>query len=157
MEVLDEDYRVSNPPYNEQDERTFAMLTHISSWAGLFVPLGSILGPLLVWALKRNESSFVDEHGKAALNFNLTYTIVSIILWSLWLVQFLGSLPLMIWMENKGNPDSALVLTAFFSSFLYFIPIILIYFVKFILSIVGAISASNGKPFSYPLTFRFIK
>lgn len=157
MEVLDKDYREMNTMPSAQDERTFGMLAHISSWAGLFFPLGSILGPLLIWALKRHQSDFVDEHGKAALNFNLTYTIVSVILWSLWLVQFLGSLPLMIWMESNNEPDMGLVLTAFFSSFLYFIPIILIYFVKFILSIVGAISASNGKPFTYPLTFRFIR
>ena len=55
--------------------RSWAMWCHLSALAGLVVPLGNILGPLIVWQMKRNEFPSVDAHGKAALNFQLSALI----------------------------------------------------------------------------------
>ena len=84
----------SVPPATAQspkDIRNIAMLCHLASFAGLIgVPLGNILGPLLVWLLKREESPFIDAHGKEALNFQISIviylvgtaiTIVGFLLW----------------------------------------------------------------------------
>ena len=65
------------------DERTWAVLVHVSALAGLIVPLGSILGPFIVWIIKKPESDHVNRHGKAALNFQISmmlYLIPIIIL-----------------------------------------------------------------------------
>jgi uncharacterized Tic20 family protein len=62
-----------------RDERTWAMLCHLAALAGCLLPLGNILGPLAIWLLKKNESSFIDEHGKAALNFQITITLAMIL------------------------------------------------------------------------------
>lgn len=56
-------------PGNESQARTWNMLCHLSALAGYIIPFGNILGPLLVWQIKKNEFPSVDEHGKAALNF----------------------------------------------------------------------------------------
>jgi len=58
------------------DERTWAILVHASAFAGLFVPFGNILAPLVVWLIKREESEFVDANGKQALNFQITWTVI---------------------------------------------------------------------------------
>lgn len=58
------------------DERTWAILVHASAFAGFFVPFGNILGPLVVWLIKREESQFVDANGKQALNFQMTWTAI---------------------------------------------------------------------------------
>jgi uncharacterized protein len=69
------------------DERTWAMLCHLSALAGCLLPLGNILGPLVVWLLKKDESTFIDEHGKAALNFQITVSLVLLLVIP---VSFLG-------------------------------------------------------------------
>ncbi|MDE0420547.1 MAG: DUF4870 domain-containing protein [Gammaproteobacteria bacterium] len=65
------------------EERTWSILTHAAAFAGVLVPFGMILGPFLVWIIKKPESALVDRHGRAALNFQISmliYFIVSVIL-----------------------------------------------------------------------------
>ena len=62
------------------DERTWAMLCHLSTFAGLIgVPFGHILGPLIAWMIKRDEYPLVDDQGREALNFQISMTIYSLI------------------------------------------------------------------------------
>ena len=64
----------------KSEEKTWAMATHLSALSGLIFPLGLILGPLLVWLFKRNESNLVDKNGKEAMNFQATVLASSFIL-----------------------------------------------------------------------------
>jgi len=57
-----------------KDEQTWAMLAHLSP-----LVLGFI-GPLIIWQIKKDESHFVAENAKEALNFSLALMIVSLIL-----------------------------------------------------------------------------
>ena len=54
-----------------------AHLTALAAFTGL--PFGNIAGPLIVWLIKRNEIPLVDEHGKRAINFQITLTIPAFI------------------------------------------------------------------------------
>jgi uncharacterized Tic20 family protein len=74
-----------------QEEKTWGMLAHLSAFAGLILPLGSILGPLVVWLVKRDQSGFVAEQGKEALNFNISVAIAALVCWVLVYV-FIGIL-----------------------------------------------------------------
>jgi uncharacterized Tic20 family protein len=50
--------------------RSWCVACHLSALAGFVVPaLGHILGPLIVWLVKRGDSPEIDRHGKEALNF----------------------------------------------------------------------------------------
>ena len=62
----------SAPGVPSQDERTWGMLAHLSAFAGFIVPLGFVIGPLVVWLIKRDQSAFVADQGKEALNFNIS-------------------------------------------------------------------------------------
>ena len=75
-----------------QDEKTMAMLIHLS---GIFT---GFVGPLIIWLIKKDESPFVDRHGKTALNFFITLAIaafVSVIL----IIVLIGTPP-------PGSPSS---------------------------------------------------
>jgi hypothetical protein len=111
------------------DEKTWAMLCHLSGFLGYFgiIPFASVIGPLVVWLLKKDSSAFVDEHGKESLNFQITMSIAY-------------ALTLML----------CLVIIGFF-----ILPILGIWLV--VLMIVAAIKASNGEHFRYPLTLRFVR
>lgn len=110
-----------------KEERTYGMLCHLAALAGYVIPLGTILGPLVVWLLKRDSSPFVDEQGKEALNFQIScmiYILISIIL--------------------------CLILVGF-------VLLIAIGIAELILVIMAAVKANEGVSFRYPLTIRFIK
>src|SRR6185295_5600163 len=65
------------PSPSEKDARTWNMLCHLSALCGLLgVPFGNVLGPLIIWLVKKNEIPSVDVHGKAALNFQITVSIL---------------------------------------------------------------------------------
>ncbi|QNP42209.1 DUF4870 domain-containing protein [Lysobacter solisilvae (ex Woo and Kim 2020)] len=55
------------------------MLAHLSSLAGFFIPFGNVIGPLIVWLIKKDTMPFVADQGKEALNFNITVAIAAII------------------------------------------------------------------------------
>jgi uncharacterized protein len=62
-----------------QDEKTMAMLGHLSSLSGLIIPFGTIIGPLVVWLIKKDTMPFASEQAKEALNFNITMFLVFIV------------------------------------------------------------------------------
>lgn len=62
-----------------KDERTWGMLCHLTALSGFIIPFGSILGPLIIWLIKKDEMPFVDDQGKEALNFQITMLIAFII------------------------------------------------------------------------------
>lgn len=60
----------------DQETRQWAMACHLVSLIGFAgVPFGNIIGPLVIWLVKREESPFIDAHGKESLNFQLTMTL----------------------------------------------------------------------------------
>ncbi|NNF06692.1 MAG: DUF4870 domain-containing protein [Candidatus Eisenbacteria bacterium] len=68
---------------SETSARQWAMIAHLSALSGYIIPFGTILGPLIVWQMKKKEFEFVDDQGKEALNFQITlgiYGIISLIL-----------------------------------------------------------------------------
>lgn len=70
----------SPSPESMSDERKWSVLLHISALAGMIIPLGNVIGPLVVWYIKKPESALVDHHGKAALNFQISSTIYMIVM-----------------------------------------------------------------------------
>ncbi len=117
---MDNNYNQDHIPAT-QDERTMAMLAHL---LGYFV---TFIAPLVIYLVKKDESPFIREHAKEALNFQISmaiYFIISIIL----IVVLIGIL--------------GLIFLGFFS---------------LIVSIVAAIKANEGKPYRYPMCIRFIK
>jgi uncharacterized Tic20 family protein len=111
-----------------RDARQWAMICHLIALVGLLGNgIGFILGPLIVWLLKREDDPFIDEQGKEALNFQITMFVALVI-----------SLVL------------ALVLIGFVLFFL-----VMIFMTVF--PIIGAIKANEGVHYRYPVTIRFIK
>ena len=59
-----------------QEERTWAMLVHLAAFAGLVLPFaGNIIGPLVIWLVRRDQSAFLASQGRESLNFNISVTL----------------------------------------------------------------------------------
>lgn len=57
------------------DDRTWAMLAHISPLVGL-----GFIGPLVVWLIYKDKSPFVADQAKEALNFSLAVLVAVLVL-----------------------------------------------------------------------------
>ena len=62
-----------------KDERTWAMLSHFSALCMFIFPFGNILAPLIIWLIKKEEMSFVEDQAKQVLNFHISMTIYFVI------------------------------------------------------------------------------
>lgn len=62
-----------------QEQRKWGMAIHLAALTGLLLPLGLVLGPMIVWMLKKNDSAYLDSQGKKALNFQLTILIIAFV------------------------------------------------------------------------------
>ncbi len=59
----------------DQHVRSTAVAAHLSTFAGLVVPLGSVIGPLAVWLTRRHRDPFIDQAGREALNFGISIAV----------------------------------------------------------------------------------
>src|SRR5881398_3295013 len=115
-------------PSTSSDVRTWCVLCHASALLGLFFHfLGHILGPLIVWLLKRGDSPEIDAYGKESINFQISMLIYDAVAAILCIV--LIGIPILIglWILNT------------------------------VLVIIASIQASEGKFYRYPITIRLIK
>jgi len=70
---------MSDAPQVSKDEQNWAMACHLSALVGFVIPFGNILGPLVVWMMKRTDMPLVERHGKESLNFQITVSIAFLI------------------------------------------------------------------------------
>lgn len=110
-----------------KNEQNMGMLCHILALAGFFMPFGNVVGPLVIWMVKREEMPFVESQGKESLNFQISVTIYSIV-----------------------AAVSLFVLIGFI-----LLPAVIIF--DLVCVILASIEAANGKPYRYPFCIRFIK
>jgi len=61
-------------------EQKWAAAMHVSALAGILLPLALVLGPFLVWMLKKHESNYLDMQGKKAINFQLTVLLLAFVM-----------------------------------------------------------------------------
>jgi uncharacterized Tic20 family protein len=115
-------------PVASSDIRTWCVLCHAAALLGLFFHfLGHLLGPLIVWLVKRGDSPEVDAHGKESLNFQISMLIYDAIAAILCIVLIGIPILIALWVLNT------------------------------VLVIIASIQASEGKFYRYPITIRLIK
>lgn len=110
-----------------REERNWAMACHLSALTAIFSGIGMIVGPLVVWLIKKDEMPLVDDQGKEALNFQITM-----------MIALLATTPLVFVVIG-----------------LLLIPLICLF--DLVMVIIASIRAADGERFRYPLTLRLIR
>lgn len=108
------------------EARMWATVAHLSALSGLIIPFGNIIGPLVIWLIKKEEMPFVDDQGKEALNFQISMTIYCFIAGLL--IFVLIGIPILIVL---GIMD-------------------------LVFTIIAATKTNQGIAYRYPLTFRLV-
>jgi uncharacterized protein len=118
------------------DDKTWAMFAHLGLLGHLLLWIFGIAIPLIIWLAKRADSDFIDDHGREAVNFQITLIIYSI------------GLPILVALIG--------VLTCGVGLILILPAIILPYVLGIVGMIQASIAANRGEFYRYPMTFRFI-
>ncbi len=110
-----------------REARKWAAICHAVALVGLIGNgIGFLLGPLIVWLIKREDHPFIDEQGKEALNFQITMFVA-------------------------GAISALLVLVLIGIFFLAVVGILMV-----VLPIVAAVKANRGQHYRYPISFHFV-
>ncbi len=138
MQDAAQDHPYSEYPVNErgrlyapevtEDEKTWAMLAHLSLLGHLVVPLLAIIAPIVILSTKGNDSAYVADHTNEAINFQITLVIYTVL-----------AIPLAVVTCGLGGLLAALV-----------------YPLGLVGMIMAAIAGNRGEFFRYPMTFRFL-
>lgn len=117
-----------------KDERDFAMFTHLSPLAGYLAPLiGNIIGPLIMWQIKKDQSAFLERVGREALNFQITVVLAFV-------ACIMGGIATLGIGFILLGPLMALIAVA-----------------DLVLIVIAAIEASKGNEFRFPVCLRVVK
>jgi uncharacterized Tic20 family protein len=109
------------------EQKQMGMFLHLSQLLNFIIPPIGVIVPIVIWQMKKDETSALDAHGKMVANWlisSLIYWVVSGVL-AIVLIGFLGMLVLII--------------------------------MGIVFPIIGGIKANNGEFFEYPLTIKFLK
>lgn len=109
------------------DEKTMAMFCHLAGLVGYIIPFGNIIGPLVLWQMKKEGSAYIDYHGKESVNFQIALTAYMIVAGLLCMV-LIGFLLLPV--VGIGG---------------------------LVLMVMAGIKAKDGEMYRYPFIFRLLK
>ena len=139
-------------------ENTNAFLIHISAFAGFMFPFGNIVTPLIAWQTLKDRSVYLDEQGKEAVNFNLSYTLYVFIISIIFIPFAFGS---MFRNSRHFNDFNHISFDFDFPNLFGFLGIGslagIVYVIGIALVIIAALKANKGENYKYPFTIKFIK
>ncbi len=120
-------YRANSAALSQKEERQWAMFSHFGTFTAFIIPFGNIIAPLIIWQIKKDQSSFVAQHSKEALNFQISLMIYSL--------------------------ASALLVLIIIGVFL----LIGLFVFNIIAVIIAGVRANEGGHYRYPMAIRFFK
>jgi uncharacterized Tic20 family protein len=113
------------PPLTNE-AKNWGMLCHLIALLAMPLGFGHVVGPLVVWLLKRGDHPFIDDQGKESLNFQISVSIYTLLLSPTLCIGVGIVLLAALWISNV------------------------------VLIVVAAIKASGGEAFRYPLSIRLV-
>lgn len=123
------------PPRNPADERMWGSAAHWSALVAAVLGL-AFLGPLIIMLTQGNESPWVRRQAVESLNFQLSCLIYSLV----------GTVVAFVLAIVTLGIGLILIIPAFLAAGVAWL----------VLTILGAVRASSGLDYRYPLTLRLV-
>ena len=114
-------------PELSPEVRQWAMFCHFAAFLGLVFPFGNLIGPLIVWQIKKDMHPFIDDQGKEALSFQISVALAAVLCFLLMVVVI-------------GFPLLALLSVA-----------------AVVLVVIAGVKANEGQAYRYPFCWRLVR
>ena len=151
----------TNPSENHKN---VAALIHLSTFSKYFFPFGNFLAPLLIWTVNKDKP-FINEHGRQAINFQLSiflYVVVIAILcvpfFAVFASDFVALVDVVDHHVHEVTVQNVKNLSGYATMFFVIIIILFGVFVFELYAVINAtVHANRGQLYTYPLSIPFIK
>jgi uncharacterized Tic20 family protein len=111
----------------DPDARLWGMMVHLAALAGYLIPFGNLIGPFVIWQIKKDQMPFVDDQGKEAINFQIT----------LMLAMLVAGILVIVLIGFVLMPVLALIALVFI--------------------VIAGVKANSGERYRYPFSLRLLK
>jgi uncharacterized protein len=139
-------------PLPSARSRNWASLCHLSGLVIISsIPFSNVLAPLILYLIYKDEDPFIASAGRESLNFQIFITILSVILFVVYIAVFFENIFSVINISPDAQPH-------FPSIILWMAPSFLILGLFDIVSVtIAASKANKGTVYRYPITLRFVR
>ena len=111
---------------DDEDDQLWGLILHLSAFAGFIIPFGNLIAPLIIWQMKKDESAFLDEVGREAVNFHIAITVY------------------------------ALISTVLIFVLIGFLLLAAVTIGMIVLTVIAAVKANDGECYRFPMIFRLV-
>jgi hypothetical protein len=147
-----------------ENQKNISAFIHLSTFLKYFFPFANFIAPLLIWTFNK-EKAFVDEHGKQAINFQLSVLVYTIVIgliclpfFIIFATDFISLIETIDHNAGEFSVNNIRNLSGYILLFGLAILLLLGLFIFELYSVINAsIHASRGLLYKYPLCIPFIK
>ena len=146
----------------DNHQKNIATFIHLSTFSRFIIPFGNFIGPIVLWMANKEKSEFVDNHGKQAINFQMSILLYALIL---------GLLSVPFFFFNLFSSFDFIDIDLFEgihlnitepSPLLYIggglgVLAVLGFILELVFIVIASLKARDGENYHYPLTIDFLK
>ena len=146
----------------DNHHKNLATFIHLSTFSRFIIPFGNFIGPIVLWAANKEKSEFIDQHGKQAINFQISVLLYAIIIGTISVPFFIFKLFKGLdfidfhgfhdFHINVGEPSPLLYIGGGLGALA-----ILAFIIELALIVRASLAARDGNNYKYPLTINFLK
>jgi len=146
----------------DNHHKNLATFIHLSTFSRFIIPFGNFIGPIVLWVANKEKSEFIDQHGKQAINFQISILLYAIIIGTVSVPFFIFKLfdgmnvidvnGFLDFDINIGEPSPLLYIGGGLGALA-----VIAFIIELALIVRASLSARDGKYYKYPLTINFLK
>jgi uncharacterized Tic20 family protein len=146
----------------DNHHKNLATFIHLSTFSRFVIPFGNFIGPIVLWAANKDKSDFIDQHGKQAINFQISVLLYAIIIGTISVpffifkvfrnmdvIDFNGFNSFHI---NLDQPSPLLYIGGGLGAIA-----VIAFIIELALIVKASLSARDGQAYKYPFTINFLK
>jgi uncharacterized Tic20 family protein len=143
-------------------QKNIATFIHLSTFSRFIIPFGNFIGPIILWITNKDKSEFIDNHGKQAINFQISILLYAVIIGTLTIpffifkvfhgIDFIDFHGFHDFHINIGKPSPLLYIGGVLGTFA-----ILAFILELVFIVIASLKARDGEYYRYPLTINFLK
>lgn len=144
------------------NQKNIATFIHLSTFSRFIIPLGNFIGPIILWSINKDKSSFIDKHGKQAINFQISILLYALIIGLLTIPLFVFNLfdafnfidfhLFNSFHINLSKPSPLLYIGGAIGGLA-----VVGFIIELVFIVKASLNARDGKLYNYPITINFLK